>query len=45
VRVVGSDTMDFSKMELDSDGNGTADMAVLVNQQTSVWSAADFVLS
>jgi hypothetical protein len=30
-------------MELDTNGNGTADLAVLVNHQTS-WSAADFVL-
>jgi hypothetical protein len=43
VHVVASGTTGFDKVELDSDGNGSPDLAVLVNHQTS-WQASDFVL-
>lgn len=42
--VVPSRTAGFDRMELDSNGDGAADLAVLVNHQTTAWSAADFVL-
>ncbi|RCW85186.1 calcium-binding protein [Phyllobacterium bourgognense] len=43
VRVVASGTSGIDRMELDTNGNGFADLAVLVNDLTG-WSAADFVL-
>ncbi|CAN7534883.1 M10 family metallopeptidase C-terminal domain-containing protein [Phyllobacterium sp. LjRoot231] len=45
VHVVASDTPGYVKVELDSDGNSAADLAVLVHEQNSVaWSASDFGL-